>query len=86
MMVIMVYMVTAITNNTQEDRMEDVTIIPDGSVVLFVPLTVKGRKWLRANVHSEPWQWLGSGLAVDHRFGMDIALGIKDAGLKARVA
>jgi len=36
---------------------------------------------VRNNVESEPWQWLGASLVVEHRFAAGLIEGITDAGL-----
>lgn len=46
-----------------------------------IPKTDKAREWIEENVGTEPWQWLGDALAVDHRYIEDLELGMLDAGL-----
>jgi len=43
--------------------------------------TAPARQWIDENVHTEPWQWLGQNLAVDHHFIEDLAYGMAEAGL-----
>lgn len=53
------------------------------SVYLFTPITKKAKAWVKRNVPLEPWQWLGSGFAVEHRYAEDLFEAMKDAGLVA---
>jgi len=53
-----------------------------GPVSLFQPLTAKTKKWIEENVHTEPWQWLGSALAVEHRYIDNLVHWAEEAGLK----
>ncbi len=48
---------------------------------LIQPKTELARKWIDENVCSEPWQWLGNNLAVDHHFIENIVGGMREAGL-----
>jgi len=41
----------------------------------------QARQWIDENVQTEPWQWLGNNLAVDHHFIQDLAYGMQEAGL-----
>jgi len=59
----------------------DVSVLNDGSVVLFTPNTDAARDWVRDNVQLEDWQWLGNGFAVDHRYAGDLAEGMVADGL-----
>ncbi len=61
----------------------DFYIINHGSVVSLHPLTVACRDWVDENVHSEGWQWLGGGLAIEPRYANDLIAGLIDAGFKA---
>ena len=38
------------------------------------------RDWIDENVASEPWQWLGGALCVDHRYAGDLIEAIADDG------
>ena len=60
----------------------DVSVTRDGSMFLFDPLTEAGTDWILANVHSEPWQWLGNTLCVDCRLAGPLAEGMILAGLR----
>jgi hypothetical protein len=59
----------------------DVTIEDTGSVVLFRPTTEEGRAWLDDNIQAEPWQYMGSAIAVDRRYAQAIADGLAGDGL-----
>lgn len=62
----------------------DVVIQNEGTIWMFIPITKKAKRWIRDHVSSEPWQWLGRSLCVDHRYGPDLAGGMADAGLNLR--
>lgn len=51
-----------------------------GTVVTFTPEGDFEYEWLTLNVESEPWQWLGKSLVVDHRFAEDLIDGVQGAG------
>lgn len=51
-----------------------------GSVVRFVPEGDLEYEWLMLNTNSEPWQWQGRALVVDHRPAMDLAEAIESEG------
>ena len=48
---------------------------------LIEALTKEAEQWIEDNVCTEPWQWLGDNLAVDHHFVYDICVGMQEAGL-----
>lgn len=59
----------------------DVLVRNCGSMWAFNPLTDAAKTFFDKNVASEPWQWLGSSLAVQHRYAADLAAGMHAAGL-----
>jgi hypothetical protein len=59
----------------------DVLVSNAFTTFVFTPLTTRAKEWVEANVHSEPWQWLGASLVVETRFACGLAQGMKDAGL-----
>ena len=59
----------------------DLCVLNCGSVFMFEPVTKRAARWVDENVHLESWQWHGSAFCVDHRFAVDLALGMVDAGL-----
>jgi hypothetical protein len=59
----------------------DVFVRNEGTVFLFCPLTDRGKNWLEQNVETEPWQWFGNALLVEHRFACGLGQGMRDAGL-----
>lgn len=61
--------------------MIDLLIRDEGTVVVLMPQTDAAREWIDDNICSEPWQWLGSSLAVDHRYAPAIIQGAAEAGL-----
>ena len=60
----------------------DVLVRNEGTVFVFSPLTARAKQWFDENVQSEPWQWLGDALVVEHRFAWGLGQGMKDAGLE----
>ena len=59
----------------------DVTILDQGTVVLFRINTDAAEAFVE-DVHLENWQWNGDhGLAVDHRCAGDLIAGMQDDGL-----
>lgn len=52
-----------------------------GTVVLFTPRTAAALDWLRTEVHTEGWQWLGTSLAVDRRFAEGLIIAAHSEGL-----
>lgn len=62
-------------------RKVDVQVVNEGSIFLFRPMTKRAERWISKNVATEPWQWLGRSLAVDHRFAFDLAEGMQGDGL-----
>lgn len=52
--------------------MADLLVRDEGTVVVFRPATDAAKEWVAENIVSEPWQWLGGRLAVDHRYADSI--------------
>ncbi|MSR36385.1 MAG: hypothetical protein EXR95_07045 [Gemmatimonadetes bacterium] len=46
----------------------DVLVRDEGTIVVLTPRTPAALDWFKEHVKSEPWQWLGGGVAVDRRF------------------
>jgi len=67
--------------STQATNIPDVDINDQGSIVGFTPRTEAARTWFDENVESEPWQWMGPSLYVDHRPAQGLLEGIQEAGL-----
>ncbi len=59
----------------------DVLVQSHGSVYLFIWNSENGREFLTQEIETEPWQWLGSNLAVDHRMAAPLAEHIIESGL-----
>jgi hypothetical protein len=59
----------------------EVLVCNEGTVFTFCPLTPQAKEWLDNSVCSEPWQWFGHILVVEHRFALGLAEGLDDAGL-----
>jgi hypothetical protein len=60
----------------------DVLVRDEGTVWVFNPLTAAAKEWFDENVQSEPYQWLGTSLVVDHGLALGLVQGILDAGLE----
>ena len=59
----------------------DVLIESHGTVYLFIWNSENGRQFLTQEIETEPWQWLGSNLAVDHHNAAPLAGHIIESGL-----
>lgn len=59
----------------------DVDVNDTGSIVMLTGRTEVGREWLKESVQSEPWQWMGPSLCVDHRFADDLIAVMQSDGL-----
>ena len=46
----------------------------------LTPLTQEVRDWIDINIRSEPYQWLGGGLVIEHRYIGDIVAGLTEEG------
>ncbi len=51
----------------------------EGTIVLITPLTKRARAWMKDNIQSESWQWLGGSLGVDHHCADDLLEGMTEA-------
>jgi len=58
----------------------DIIAKDEGSVWLFIPKTARALKFLRTEVQSEPWQWLGGNLAVEHRYAEGLISLLEEEG------
>jgi hypothetical protein len=58
----------------------DVTVANGGSLWIFYPQSPAGRRWIEHNTAGES-TWYGGGLVVEHRYGTDLVLGMRDDGL-----
>lgn len=59
----------------------DIEITNHGSIVGFRGLSEAGKTFLRDEVSSEGWQWLGDSLNVDHRMAEGLVEAIQNEGL-----
>ena len=50
------------------------------SVFSICPISEGAKDWIDANVQSEPYQWLGNSLVVEHRYIADLVAGMIEAG------
>lgn len=51
-----------------------------GSVVIFTPEGDFEYEWMMLNLETEPWQWQGRSLVVDHRPAQDLVEIIQHEG------
>jgi hypothetical protein len=61
--------------------MPDVRVENHGSIFLFQPLSSAAREWIDQNIPDDA-QFLGTALAVEHRYAHDIAEGMQADGLE----
>jgi hypothetical protein len=59
----------------------DVRFENQGSIILLLPLTSAGQRWIDENVSTESWQWLGGALTVDWRMAEELAALMQEEGL-----
>jgi hypothetical protein len=50
------------------------------SIVTIAPVSPAAHEWLDENATSEPWQWQGGALSVEHRCAGDLIQAIEVAG------
>lgn len=55
-----------------------------GTIWIVQPMNASALKHLRANANTESWQWMGSGLAVDHRYAEQLAEQLEADGFAVR--
>jgi hypothetical protein len=60
----------------------DVLVEDQGTIIILVQLTETGEQWVNENLQTEPWQWVGGAVCVDHRMAAQILEGMEDDGLK----
>lgn len=62
----------------------DIKIVDHGTVVQLIPLTDAGKAFLRDELESESWQWLGHTLNIDPRYTGTVVMLAEDKGVDAR--
>lgn len=62
-------------------RTPDVLVENHGTIFMLRPQTEAAEQWIEDHVQTEGWQWLGKGLAVDHRYAENLVAGMIEAGL-----
>jgi hypothetical protein len=50
----------------------------------FVPQSRTAQTWFARNVHSDPWQWMGGALMVEHRYAVDICDALLSEGFQVQ--
>lgn len=63
-------------------READFLIESHGSIFGFTPLNASARAWLDTHTNAEGWQYMGASLMVEHRYAMQLADGIQEAGYR----
>jgi len=64
--------------------MADVEVKNEGSVVLLIPMSDRGKDWIDENLQLESWQWYGNAAAVEARYADPIVDGMMDDGLEVK--
>jgi hypothetical protein len=62
----------------------DALLVNAGSIWQFEPVSRRAKTWVKDNVHTESWQWLGARLSVDHRYGENLLQGLVGEGFEVR--
>lgn len=62
----------------------DFVFIDHGSIVSITPMTDGAKEFIKDNVETEPWQWIGQSLSVDRRYASDLFDAIESAGFSIR--
>jgi hypothetical protein len=48
-------------------------MVSDEETVVFItPISETARQWVDENLSLEPWQWLGEGFGIEHRYADEI--------------
>jgi hypothetical protein len=63
-------------------RRADVYVYQDHRSIGFLPTSPRAREWFARNADSEPGQWLGRVLWVDHRIAVPLFDAVVEAGLR----
>lgn len=66
-------------------RKLDVTVLDEGTIIIFTPVSDDAREWFAENVQMEDWQRVGAGIAVDHSYADDLLHFIRRRGLRVQV-
>ena len=61
------------------ERSPDVLIANEGTLFLFSPLSHVAKEWIEEHVEADA-QWFGSALVVEHRYALELAQALIDAG------
>lgn len=56
-----------------------------GSIIMLWPLSREASDWVEENVQSEPWQWLGEALCVDHRMARGLIDAVITEGFSVKI-
>jgi hypothetical protein len=60
--------------------MPDIQVINHGSIMIFLPKTDAGRKWVAEHIGSDAMRWAG-GVVVEPRYIDDVVTGASADGL-----
>ena len=66
--------------STTEKNTVDIFVENYGSIFLFRPMTQAATDWIEQNVSGDR-QWFGNALAVESRYALDLADGMRRDGL-----
>ncbi len=55
-----------------------------GSIIRIVPVNELATEWLHERCATEPWQWMGKALCIDHRPAGDLLAVMAQAGVVLR--
>lgn len=47
-------------------------VTDEGTVVFITPVSDVARQWVDENLSLEPWQYLGDGFGIEHRYADEI--------------
>ena len=64
----------------------DVVTKHHGSFVTFELISDRALVWFAENVSTEAWQWMQNVCAVEHRYAVDLLVGLVRAGFQCRDA
>jgi len=59
----------------------DVRVANEGNIFMLEFCSDRAKAWQEEFISTESWQWLGSRLAVDHRFAVGVVEAMQRDGL-----
>lgn len=73
---------TAAYRRAAARKQADVHIDKSGWLFIFALLTPKAKAWTDDNVEVPDYMWTGESFVCEHRYALDLAQAMLDAGLK----